>query len=76
MEARKYIDCREQTSSYGCTLKISGKEEEVIKAAIDHAIATHGAEDSLELVDHIRRSLKAETPEKETRPKPDFIIQT
>jgi predicted small metal-binding protein len=58
--ARKMMDCRDMPSDVGCTLVISGEEDEVVVAAAEHAVAEHGETDSEELRDQIRRSLKDE----------------
>src|SRR5262249_33060460 len=39
---RKSIDCRDYPSEKNCSLKISGAEEEVLNAAVQHAISVHG----------------------------------
>jgi len=38
----KSIDCRDYPSEKNCSLKISGAEEEVLDAAVQHAISAHG----------------------------------
>ena len=38
MAQRKSIDCRDYPSEKGCTLKISGTKQEVLDAAVQHAI--------------------------------------
>ncbi len=58
MSERKSIDCRDYPSESGCTLRLEGKEEEVLDAAVSHAIARHGHADSPELREEIRRLLK------------------
>jgi predicted small metal-binding protein len=58
MSDRKAIDCREHPSESGCTLRLEGKEEEVLDAAVNHAITTHGHTDNPELREHIRGLLK------------------
>ncbi len=58
--ARKVADCRDMPSESGCTLTISGEEDEVVSAAVAHAVAVHGHEDTPELADAIRSSLKDE----------------
>jgi len=60
---RKEIDCRDYPSVSGCTLKISGEEEEVLRAAMDHSVAVHGEKLSPDLKEKIRSSLKDEQPE-------------
>jgi Protein of unknown function (DUF1059) len=57
---RKAIDCRLYPSEKGCTLKISGTEEEVLAAASAHAIAAHGHADTPELRNELRSLLKIE----------------
>ena len=58
MAERKSIDCREYPSDSGCTLRIEGTEEEVLEAAVDHAITKHGHTESPELREQIRILLK------------------
>ena len=58
--ARKFIDCSERPNQVGCTLKISGEEDEVVKASIDHAVSVHGEKDTQELRDFVRGHLKDE----------------
>ncbi len=57
---RKVADCREYPSETNCSLAISGEEEEVVRAASEHAVSVHGHEDSKELRDQIRAGLKDE----------------
>ncbi|MBV9103252.1 MAG: DUF1059 domain-containing protein [Candidatus Eremiobacteraeota bacterium] len=57
---RKYIDCSEVPSDSRCTLKISGTEEEVMKAAREHAISSHGHTDGPELSSTLRAGLRDE----------------
>jgi predicted small metal-binding protein len=60
---RKVIDCRDTPSESNCTLAISGEEEEVVRAAVEHAVSVHGHEDNPELRDMIRSGLKDEVPQ-------------
>ena len=55
---RKSIDCRNYPSENNCSLKISGTEEEVLDAAVLHAAAVHGHENTPELREQIRSMLK------------------
>lgn len=55
---RRSIDCRDYPSESGCTLRIEGSEDEVLDAAVSHAIAKHGHADTPELRDEIRKLLK------------------
>jgi len=57
-EKRKVIDCRWFPSDSKCSLAISGSEEEVIKAATEHAVSTHGEKNTPELKQEIRKMLK------------------
>ena len=56
--ARKMIDCGQFPSEQNCTLKISGTETEVIKAAREHAVSSHGHKDGPELVEALRTALQ------------------
>ncbi len=60
-EPRKYIDCREFNKYSGCSLRISGSESEVIAAAVEHFVSTHGYRGWQELRIVLRAALKAET---------------
>lgn len=60
--ARKFVDCRESPSESNCSLTIAGEEEEVIRAAAEHAASVHGHEDTPELREQIRGMLKDEQP--------------
>lgn len=60
---RKVADCREMPSETNCTLTISGEEEEVVRAASEHAVSVHGHNDSPELREMIRSGLKNEMPQ-------------
>ncbi|GAA3928465.1 hypothetical protein GCM10022244_42020 [Streptomyces gulbargensis] len=57
---RKVADCRRTPSVTNCTLTISGEEEEVVRAAAEHAVSVHGHPDSLELRAEIRAGLEDE----------------
>ncbi|MBV8636488.1 MAG: DUF1059 domain-containing protein [Candidatus Eremiobacteraeota bacterium] len=46
---RKFVDCSKFPSEMNCTLYISGTKDEVLKAAVEHAVSTHGHKDSPEL---------------------------
>ena len=58
--SRKVADCRRMPSESGCTLTISGEEEEVVRAAAEHAVSVHGHEDTPELRDEVRSMLEDE----------------
>ncbi len=57
---RKYIDCRDFPNEIGCTLRISGIEEEVLLVAVKHAIEEHGHQDTPELKKQIKKLIKTE----------------
>jgi predicted small metal-binding protein len=54
------VDCREQPSENNCTLTIAGERGEVLKAAVEHAISSHGHTDSEELRSAIESALEPE----------------
>ncbi|PYL66082.1 MAG: DUF1059 domain-containing protein [Verrucomicrobia bacterium] len=58
---RKSIDCRNYPSEKNCSLKISGTEEEVLDAAVEHAASVHGHQKSPELRQQIKSMLKDES---------------
>jgi predicted small metal-binding protein len=60
MAGRKVADCRQFPSEKNCTLTIAGSEEEVMKAAVRHAVKEHGHEDTPELKEQVRAMLKDE----------------
>ncbi|PYL58508.1 MAG: DUF1059 domain-containing protein [Verrucomicrobia bacterium] len=55
---RKSIDCRDYPSEKNCSLKISGTEDEVLDAAVQHAVSAHRHEETPELREQIRSMLK------------------
>ncbi|MFZ0061008.1 MAG: DUF1059 domain-containing protein [Pyrinomonadaceae bacterium] len=57
-QRRRSIDCREYPSEKGCTLKISGTEDEVLEAAVQHAVSAHGHENTPEFREELRQILK------------------
>ena len=58
--SRKVADCRDFPNEVGCTLTISGEEDEVVSAAAQHAVAVHGHSDGEELHTWLRNNLKDE----------------
>ena len=61
--ARMYVDCREFPSEKGCTVAISAdSEDELVEAAVQHAVAVHGHQDSAELRQQLKALLKTGTP--------------
>jgi predicted small metal-binding protein len=60
--ARKMVDCRKVPSEQNCSLTIAGTEDEVLDAAVAHAIARHGHEDSPELREMIAAGMEDVEP--------------
>ncbi|MEU3054518.1 DUF1059 domain-containing protein [Streptomyces griseus] len=55
---RKMADCRKYPSEMNCTLTIVGEEDEVVRAASEHAASVHGHENGPELREQIRGMLE------------------
>ncbi|RBA23994.1 DUF1059 domain-containing protein [Herminiimonas fonticola] len=61
--ARKYIDCREFPSDMNCSVAIAAdSEDELLNAAVQHAVAVHQHVDTPELREQIRELFKDGTP--------------
>lgn len=61
--ARRYIDCRESPSVSKCTVAISAdSEDELLEAAVQHAKAVHGHEDTQEFRAQLRQAIKTGMP--------------
>lgn len=61
--ARKYIDCRNFPSEMNCSVAISAdNEEELLEAAVQHAVAVHGHKDTPELREQVQDSMKEGSP--------------
>ncbi len=58
--ARMMADCRRFPSESNCSLTIIGDEEEVVRAAAEHAVSVHGHEDTPELLVQVREMLEPE----------------
>ena len=58
--SRMVADCRDFPSETNCTLTISGTQSEVVQAAAEHAVSTHGHTDGPELRREILAMLKDE----------------
>ena len=59
---RKVADCRMFPSESNCSLTITGSEEEVLRAAAEHAASVHGHENTPELREQLRAMLADESP--------------
>ncbi|HLE94449.1 MAG: DUF1059 domain-containing protein [Sulfuricaulis sp.] len=56
---RKFIDCREHPSVSNCTVSIfANNDEELLEAAVQHAVSVHGHKDSPELRELLRTAFK------------------
>jgi len=56
--ARKMADCRRWPSESNCSLVIIGDEDEVVRAAAEHAASVHGHEDTPEMREQLRQMLE------------------
>jgi predicted small metal-binding protein len=60
---RKFIDCREIPSEMNCTIAISADgDNELLEAAVQHAVAVHKHQDSPELRNMIKSAIKDGSP--------------
>ncbi|MQA09880.1 MAG: DUF1059 domain-containing protein [Pseudonocardiaceae bacterium] len=57
---RKYLDCRDSPSVSGCTLAMSGEEEELLRVAAMHAVDVHEHTDNEELRSAVRAGMRDE----------------
>ncbi|WP_367135014.1 MULTISPECIES: DUF1059 domain-containing protein [Streptomyces] len=57
---RKVADCRRFPSETDCSLTITGEEDEVVRAASEHAVSVHKHQDSPALREQIREMLEDE----------------
>ncbi len=57
---RKVIDCRWFPTEMPCDIAISGSEEEVLNIAVQHAVQSHGHQDTPELREQLRSLLREE----------------
>ena len=61
--SRKYIDCREYPSKMNCTLALcADTEEELLEAAVQHAVAVHQHQDSADFRQQLRQLFREGTP--------------
>jgi len=61
--SRKYMDCREFPSDTHCSVAISAdSEEELLEAAVQHAVAVHQHQDTPELRQQISQFFKEGAP--------------
>lgn len=59
--ARLYVDCRDYPSEMNCTVAISADtKEELVDAAVQHAVAVHGHQHSPQLREELAKMIKAQ----------------
>ena len=56
--SRFMADCRRWPSETNCSLVIIGEEDEVVRAAAEHAASVHGHEDTPELREQLHDFLE------------------
>ena len=56
--ARMMADCRRYPSESNCSLVIIGEEDEVVRAAAEHAASVHGHQDTPEMREQLRSFLE------------------
>lgn len=56
--SRCMADCRRWPSEINCSLVIIGEEDEVVRAAAEHAASVHGHDDTPELRRQLREFLE------------------
>jgi predicted small metal-binding protein len=60
---RKYIDCREFPGDIKCSIALAAdSEDELMEAAVQHAVAVHGYTDSAELREELKSCFRDGTP--------------
>lgn len=60
MATRKVADCRKMPSENNCDLMMSGSEEHLLPAAVNHAVVVHGHKDTPEFREQIKGMLEDE----------------
>jgi predicted small metal-binding protein len=61
--ARYFVDCREFPSETNCSVAISADgEQELLDAAVQHAVAVHGHDDEPAFREQLRGAIKEGTP--------------
>ena len=59
--SRMFVDCRDYPSEMNCTIAISADtKKELVDAAVQHAVAVHGHQDSLQLREQLAKMIKTE----------------
>lgn len=61
--SRQYIDCRDYPSAMNCSIALSAdSQQELLEAAVQHAVAIHGHADTPELRLQLTTMFKSGTP--------------
>lgn len=61
--ARKFIDCREFPSESNCSVAIAADtDQELLEAAVQHAVTVHQHEDTPEFRQQLQQLFKEGTP--------------
>ena len=59
--ARRFIDCRQYPSEMNCSLMMSANtDDELLEAAVQHAVAVHKHQDTKEFRAQLRSLFKSE----------------
>jgi predicted small metal-binding protein len=59
--SRLFVDCSDYPSEMNCTVAISAdNKEELVNAAVQHAVAVHGHQDSPQLREELAKMVKAQ----------------
>ena len=59
--ARLFVDCRDYPSEMNCTIAISADtKQELVEAAVQHAVAVHGHDDSPHLRQELAKMIKTQ----------------
>jgi predicted small metal-binding protein len=59
--ARMFVDCRDYPSEMNCTVAISADtKEELLDAAVQHAVAVHAHHDSPQLREELVKMIKTQ----------------
>jgi predicted small metal-binding protein len=66
---RKFIDCRETPSVTNCSIAISADEEELIDAAVQHAVSVHGHKDTPDFRKLIKGAIREGAPPLKASPR-------
>lgn len=60
---RMFVDCREVPSEKNCSVAIAAdNERELLDAVVQHAVAVHGAKDTPEFRQELKRAIHQGTP--------------